>query len=289
MATSRLLDSLHNFQSRFQLFEQNRVKVRKIYSETRDAWHRWREVQASLPRRNSQDGSPTFGNSARRDTEQRSSDDSPEVPVTFETQMANVIRLLEEKPTLVFVGQLKSGKSTLANLVLKRHILPSDEGPCTARMVKLKFSEKSKGEGGVDNAYLQLLRADGTVIGERKHLETVKDSKGIDRVLIPQDVVSVGRETGFKERSRPFRGKGGEATEHAAWVEIYCSHPLLQFIQVVDSPGKGENEQLDELVNDTISHGLVQTLVYVIDGCRGLTTKVRSSLTSTRSTIKYTV
>ena len=217
MATSRLLDSLHDFRSRFATFEQTRVKLRQIYSETRDAWHRWCKISPSGNVLNSS----AFDASAREDGP---SDDSPEVPVTFETRMANVTRLLEEKPTLMFVGQLKSGKSTLANAILRHHILPSDAGPCTARMVKLKFSGESKQEkGGIGEAYLQLLKADGTVIGERVQLEIVIDSKGISRLQIPQDLVSLGRETGFGSRRLPFRMESGEATEHAAWVEIYCS------------------------------------------------------------------
>ena len=266
MATSRLVDSLHKFQSRFDVFESNRARVRQIYEDTQKAWLGCRRLRSSSSRQSSaSDSTP----------EQLASQNSADARGVFETEMANVVRLLDEKPTIVFVGQLKSGKSTLANLVLQQHILPSDEGPCTARMVKLKFSEESKGEPG--KAYLQLRRADGTTIGGQTEVNTVVDSKGFHRLVIPQNVVSVGRETGFGERSREFRVEGGEATENAAWVEIYCSHPLLQFIQVIDSPGKGENEQLDQLVNETVAHGLVQTLVYVIDGCRGLTTKVRAS------------
>jgi hypothetical protein len=182
--------------------------------------------------------------------------------------MGDVVKLLKEKPTLVFVGQLKSGKSTLANMILQHHILPSDEGPCTARMVKLKYETESS------PAYLEVLKVDGTSIGERIFLDTTVDSRGFPRLLIPPNIVEVGRGTSYTERFSEFRDDKGHVTEHGAWVELSYPHPLLQFIQIVDSPGKGENDSLDRLVNDEVCNGLVQTLVYVIDGCRGLTTQV---------------
>jgi hypothetical protein len=191
--------------------------------------------------------------------------------------MGGVVKLLKEKPTLVFVGQLKSGKSTLANMILQHHILPSDEGPCTARMVKLKYETESS------PAYLEVLKVDGTSIGERIFLDTTVDSRGFPRLLIPPNIVEVGRGTSYTERFSEFRDDKGHVTEHGAWVELSYPHPLLQFIQIVDSPGKGENDSLDRLVNDEVCNGLVQTLVYVIDGCRGLTTQDKIDLKSIKN------
>ena len=197
---------------------------------------------------------------------------SADVQFSFEREMGDVVKLLEEKPTLVFVGQLKSGKSTLANIILQHHVLPSDEGPCTARMVKLKCLTED--QGPPSNACLEVLKADGTRIGEPIFLQTAVDSRGLHRLLIPPNIVDVGHGTRYTERFNKFRDEKGQVTEHGAWVEISYPHPLLQFIQIVDSPGKGENDSLDRLVNDEVCNGLVQTLVYVIDGCRGLTTQV---------------
>lgn len=281
MAASRLVTSLHEFQLRFDAFERNRVHIRKIYCDTQDAWERWQhKVHGSISRARALETSFTAEESPSiSESPGGRSVSSCESQVTFEDEMRNVVKLLEEKPTLVFVGQLKSGKSTLANAILQHHILPSDEGPCTARMVKLKPIEppSPSSGGGPNQAYLQILKADGTKLGEPETLETVVNSKGVQCLLIPQNVVDIGRNVGFGERSRQFKTESGIATDYGAWVEIYYQHPLLQFIQIVDSPGKSENESLDQLVNDEVCNGLVQTLVYVIDACRGLTVKVSGS------------
>ena len=270
---SKLLASLQEFKSRFDTFETNRLRVGQIYDETRVRWLDKRQNDKRSAR--SQKDSP------RSELPSTPDEGNPHHALSvsladgqfsFESEMSVVVRLLKEKPTLVFVGRLKSGKSTLANVILQHYILPADQGPCTARMVKLKPITEGSGDS---NAYLQVLKADGTTrIGEPLTLETVVDSRGLHRLRIPQNVVDVGRGTSFEERSRKFRDDKGQETEHGAWVEIFHPHPLLQFIQIVDSPGKGENDSLDQLVNDEICSGLVQTLVYVIDGCRGLTTKV---------------
>ena len=259
---SKLLASLHDFQSQFETFRVNRVRVGHIYRETHNAWIRCQDkIQDSEMRARSLD------DSARSDEENVHQDPTD----CFKRNMRDVARLLEEKPTLLFVGQLKSGKSTLANVILQHHILPTDEGPCTARMVKLKPLT----DDGDSNAYLQVLSVGGNRIGERITLETTVDSRGLHRLVIPQNIVDVGHGTtsSFTERSGKFHDKG-QKTEHGAWVEISYPHPLLDYIQIVDSPGKGENEYLDQLVNDEICNGLVQTLVYVINGCRGLTVQV---------------
>ena len=271
-AMSELLDSLQEFRSRFVTFKANRLRVHEIYRETREAWLRWKLPTNVMHARSLQDSSkPELQSTADKENAHHDpAVSSKDCSLSFEDEMSVVVSLLQNKPTLVFVGQLKSGKSTLANIILQHHVLPTDEGPCTARMVKLKPIRGS-------NPYLQVLKASGTRLGKPITLERVVDSEGLCRLIIPPNVVDVGREiSSSEERSKQFRDEKGQETEHGAWVEIFYPHPLFEFIEIVDSPGKGENESLDQLVNETICNGLVQTLVYVIDGCRGLTVRVSS-------------
>lgn len=269
-ASLSLLASLRDFQS-------SRVYVRGIFEETRRAWDRWQDKLQEL------------GSCQRRTSETPSTpDDSPVCydPLSFDREMQVVVRLLEDKPTLVLVGRLKSGKSTLINAILRHHVLPSDEGPCTARMVKLKPLSKGKAFTGV---CLQVLKSDGTRMGDPVTLESVKDSQGVyqSRLLVPRNIIDVGHgTTPFAERSKTFRDEEGQQTERGAWVEILHPHPLLEYIHIVDSPGKGENKALDDLVNEEACSGLVQTIVYVINGCHGLTTEDINEIRSLKNQMK---
>lgn len=65
----------------------------------------------------------------------------------------------------------------------------------------------------------------------------------------------------------------------ASWVnavvEVGLNNPLLQsgHLEVIDAPGMSENETLDEMVHECI-HGVLQVIVYVIDGNSSLRLQV---------------
>lgn len=105
-AMNRLLDSLSKFQDKFECFRARKEKIRILHGESKAAWVKY--------------PSRVYQEAAGEANPQR----------TFEEDTKLVLKLLDEKPALVFVGQLKSGKSTLGNRLLQEHVFPSDEGPC---------------------------------------------------------------------------------------------------------------------------------------------------------------
>jgi hypothetical protein len=180
--------------------------------------------------------------------------------------MVDIERFLNERPKILIIGQIKSGKSFLANLILRKKLLPTDEGPCTGRMVVLKSCHKQDGSSISEKPELRVLSDDGTLLEEMK-LEIKQDG----RPFIPSKYI--------RER--------GKAREQAAgeWVEITMNDPLLEYFEVIDSPGLDENSALDKLVNETVCKGLIHSLIYVIDGCEGLTTKDLESLEKIRMSV----
>ena len=60
-----------------------------------------------------------------------------------------------------------------------------------------------------------------------------------------------------------------------AVVEVGLDNPLLQsgHLEVIDAPGMSENESLDKIVRECI-HGVLQVIIYVIDGNSSLRLQV---------------
>ena len=64
-----------------------------------------------------------------------------------------------------------------------------------------------------------------------------------------------------------------------AIVEVGLNNSFLQngHLEVIDAPGMSENEALDKIVEECI-HGILQVIIYVIDGNSSLRLQVSYSL-----------
>lgn len=69
--------------------------------------------------------------------------------------------------------------------------------------------------------------------------------------------------------------KRGDPSWINAVVEVGLNNPLLQggHLEVIDAPGMSENESLDTIVDECM-HGVLQVIVYVIDGNSSLRLQV---------------
>ena len=69
--------------------------------------------------------------------------------------------------------------------------------------------------------------------------------------------------------------KRGDPSCINAVVEVGLNNPLLQsgHLEVIDAPGMSENEALDTIVDECM-HGVLQVIVYVIDGNSSLRLQV---------------
>ncbi|XP_064623290.1 uncharacterized protein LOC135485329 [Lineus longissimus] len=142
--------------------------------------------------------------------------------------------VLEKNPVIMIGGQLNCGKSSFINLLLNRRVVPVNQHPCTARIVRIKYSQEE---------YFQLTDATGNTKGPKCPL---------DRKTLRKEIQLEGE--------RESRAKVDEM------VEIGLNSPLLESgLQIIDTPGLSENEALDAVVTQCLD-GVLQVLFYVIDG-----------------------
>ena len=151
-------------------------------------------------------------------------------------QLDDVERELHKSPSVFFIGERNCGKSSIINELLRQGSLPVDENPCTARIVRIKYAEKS---------YASLVGSNGKEVKREsftgKHL--------------PKELIVVSDEDREDENKLN------------AIVEVGLNHKLLRSgIELIDSPGKSESETLDKVLDDFLQKGTVPLFVYVIDG-----------------------
>ena len=83
-----------------------------------------------------------------------------------------------------------------------------------------------------------------------------------------------------KEKIELDDSQRGDQSWVNAMVEVGLNNSLLQngHLEVIDAPGMSENEALDKIVEECI-HGILQVIIYVIDGNSSLRLQVSYSLT----------
>ncbi|KAL9965129.1 hypothetical protein ACROYT_G028884 [Oculina patagonica] len=166
-----------------------------------------------------------------------------------------VTSLFSQEPALIFVGQTNCGKSSIINEILGCKSLPTSDQPSTARIVRVSYAEKP---------FCQLVGKDGKPIQEI----ALKGKNKIPRKKI---------ELSQKDRV--------DATKVEATVETGLNIEFLKSgVSIIDSPGRNENDALDNLVKEKLENPLA-FVIYVVDG-HNLFTKqdreVLSEMTSRR-------
>ena len=152
------------------------------------------------------------------------------------SQLDEVERELRKSPSVFFIGERNCGKSSIINELLRQSYLPVHENPCTARIVRIKYS---------DEPYAVLLGSDGKEVGRQAPT----------RGKIPEELIVVTDHDRENENALD------------ATVEVGLKHELLRSgIELIDSPGKSESDVLDTVLNEYLEKGSVPLFVYVIDG-----------------------
>lgn len=169
-------------------------------------------------------------------------DMTPEATSIPFKQLEEVERELQKSPSVFFIGESNCGKSSIINELLQQSSLPVEETPCTARIVRIKYSK---------DPYSRIVGLDGQ---ERDKLCLLRSRK-----KLPKNHIVVCDE----ERE--------DQNALNAIVEIGLDHELLQSgIELIDSPGKSESEALDKILDEYLEKGTVPLFVYVINGCNNL-------------------
>ena len=152
--------------------------------------------------------------------------------------MEEIEQVLKKRPSVVFIGNRNCGKSAVLNELLGGSYLPVHETPCTSRIVKISHS----------------MGDDNTIRVVDKAGEEVQPMVTFTR-KVPEKYVVVCDDR--REQSEELK----------SIAEIALNHPLLiSGIEFIDSPGKNENDALDDVVHDFFEKGTTPLVVYVIDG-----------------------
>ncbi len=153
---------------------------------------------------------------------------------------------LKKRPSVVFIGNRNCGKSAILNELLGGSFLSVHETPCTSRIVKIS---NSTGEN--------------TIRVVNKTGEEVLPLTTFTK-RVPKEYVVVCDEG--REQSEQLK----------CTVEITLNHPFLKSgIELIDSPGRNENDALDDVVDTFFEKGTTPLVVYVIDGNEQLRSSVR--------------
>ncbi|EDO49816.1 predicted protein, partial [Nematostella vectensis] len=152
-----------------------------------------------------------------------------------EAERSKVSKFLTQTPALIVTGQTNCGKSSIINEFLGARVVPTKAQPCTARIVRMTYSE---------TPYVRLVKRDGTEL-ERRELKSNK---------IPREFIELNIDDRDDE-------KRVNATVEAG----LCVDFLKAGIDVIDSPGTSENDVLDELVRNQMK-SILPFVIYVVDG-----------------------
>ncbi len=159
--------------------------------------------------------------------------------------MEEIKQALKKRPSVVFIGNRNCGKSAILNELLGGSFVPVHETPCTSRIVRISNSTGKNTIRVVDKA------------GEEVQPLTTFTKK------VPKDYVVVCDEG--REQSEQLK----------CTVDITLNHPFLKSgIELIDSPGRNENDALDDVVDTFFEKGTTPLIVYVIDGNEQLRSSV---------------
>lgn len=159
-----------------------------------------------------------------------------------------VTSLFSQEPALIFVGQTNCGKSSIINELLGCKALPTSDQPSTARIARVSYAEEP---------FCRLVNKNGRTLQEI----ALKGKNKIPRRKI---------ELNQKDR--------GDASKVEATVETGLNIDFLKSgVTIIDSPGRNENEALDNLVKEKLENPLA-FVIYVVDGHNLFTKQVRMSL-----------
>ena len=162
---------------------------------------------------------------------------SKEAIASIYTSMEEIKGAFNKTPTVVFIGNRNCGKSAVLNEILGGSYLPVHETPCTSRMVKISYTPDKNTVRVVD-----------------KSGQVAKSSITIGK-SVPQDYVVVCDEG--REKSEQLK----------CTVEIALNNPFLKSgIELIDSPGRNENDALDEVVDNFFEKDTTPFVAYIIDG-----------------------
>ncbi|XP_064632501.1 uncharacterized protein LOC135490870 [Lineus longissimus] len=164
--------------------------------------------------------------------------------IMYHDTLHKVDRVINQIPSIIFIGQTKSGKSSLINEILEATVVAVDQRPCTARLVQLEYTHH-------DKPCVMIVDKAGNIL----------EKKTLTKKYIPSEWINLPHEQRQKE----------EIVTQKVIAQVKNAF-LESGVRIIDSPGQDENPLLDKLVMGHLET-ILPLIVYVIDGRNLVTTK----------------
>lgn len=144
-------------------------------------------------------------------------------------------RLEIGNPAIAIIGQVKAGKSTFVNNLLRKNVVCQSFETCTARLTRLTYSKTN---------FVEIIDVDGKVLEKKK----------LRNCTIPENYLQL------KENDR------NDPLETGKQILAGIASDFLKLgIDIIDSPGLSENAILNNLSKNMI-RSILPVMIYVIDG-----------------------
>ncbi|XP_027052186.1 uncharacterized protein LOC113679429 [Pocillopora damicornis] len=161
-------------------------------------------------------------------------------------EMKQHISQLEQKEYYILVaGEASAGKSSLINLILGERLLPSSSLSTTSTLCELKYGEERK------------------IVA---HLKDTDSKTGLTSTIFLENPTESSGKSYLQQISPFVHVKGADRGKGTIYkkVEIFWPHQLLKKgVTIIDSPGVGESEVMDEVVTEYLPQAF--GFIYVIN------------------------
>ncbi|XP_028400657.1 uncharacterized protein LOC114523822 [Dendronephthya gigantea] len=178
-------------------------------------------------------------------------------------------RLTNTEYNILIAGESSAGKSSLVNLILGEELLPHHALNTTSTICEVKYGKERK----LIAHYNYDERSRKRRIPTIQELKTKEEcGKNYCDQIAP-----------FVQMQCDEREKGSRYTR----VEIFWPHELLQEgVVIIDSPGLGESDDMDEVLMKYLSNALV--FIYVLDTSRagGVQKEIKEKLRTILKKVK---
>ena len=171
-----------------------------------------------------------------------------------------------ERFLLAIFGEVKSGKSTFINALLKEAILPSDDLQATSEIIEVHKSEKKKAEvtfvNGrhqvIENEVVRSLKEIASVNEEYRYIPIVQVNRFLSdhyseeegkavfdeeelELFLSSDLENIKKlnDVEFRNKIRKYIEQNISCDKIPAWVSLYYPHDVSEFkhFRIVDTPG----------------------------------------------------
>lgn len=167
------------------------------------------------------------------------------ITTILEEMTQHISQLSQKEYYILVAGEASAGKSCLINLILGERLLPSSSLSTTSTLCELKYGEERK------------------IVA---HFKDTDSKTGLTSTMFLENPTESSGKSYLQQISPFVQVKGADRGKGSSYkrVEIFWPHQLLKKgVTIIDSPGVGESEIMDEVVTEYLPQAF--GFIYVIN------------------------